>query len=211
LQQVAAWLFLQVDLGRLPCLQTLPFLTSSMLRTTMGYLVQDGSKRLLVAPLISRLLRCSDADAVALKQFFSTSHTNVQPNLYFSTLLELNIELSEFWGTTTPAPPSVYADQSNALYFTVNVSGLMDAAWSKWPRYTPDQYANTFPNTANTSLLLVNGNLDPATTLLCVEQALPRLIPDADVSTPTLRQNSFQTFSMVPYRYVDIPTGVLAV
>jgi len=69
-------LYEQIRSGRLPCADQLGAAVlngTELIQETFGYFLEDPIQRLLIAPAVSRLLRCNRDDVKALKKMFSQS------------------------------------------------------------------------------------------------------------------------------------------
>jgi len=164
-------LFEAVRNQSLPCLDYLPRLNPSELRSVLTFVV-DRDFRILVPPIISRLLRCNAADVKALQLLFGPrlDKTSFAGS---SLILGTNILVSEMLTMkNTPLPTVEEVQQiTDDAFFAFGGSPDYRKFYDFWDRYTPDKYYNKYPNALEKPVLLLNGHLDGATGLHWASQA----------------------------------------
>lgn len=171
--------FARIDDGSL-CDGAFPFLDRPLLRLVLGFLETDSSVRVLIPGLIYRLHRCDANDQAVLWTFFeamqqmsggggASTPLPEGATLDASLTLGLHVILAELLGSMSYADVQAIAD---AAYFSTDGSpGMLQVAESGvWPVVPDDGYMNRWAETA-TPLLMLNGTLDPQTTLAMAEPA----------------------------------------
>lgn len=154
--------------GRLECNNQLAkAVTAEQLRTVFGMLVQDAQLRLLILPVVRRMLRCNERDVAALDTLFSVTAQppSLSVPILSNDLLMFNIGYSELWDYQhSPLTATQLRDMQLGLYFSSNSGGeqIMEAAAA--PAFSPynDSLTNSYPDT-RVNLLMVQGALDPQT------------------------------------------------
>ncbi|KAK1929838.1 hypothetical protein P3T76_014684 [Phytophthora citrophthora] len=160
---------------------------SSILRRTLGSLLQSASTRTLIPPLVYRLSRCAAKDFDVLTHFFTSFYeylaSGSEDDAFSSTLLYYLIVFSEMWEIPQPSISEMvsrftnaritngasYADIPQYCAFSREVSPVCDqfdvGSYSgNGIIYERDQYWNksaTIPSQA--SVLLLSSKLDPQT------------------------------------------------
>lgn len=130
---------------------------------------------LAIAPILYRFYRCSSSDVTELQHWLmqQAQITPKQPSTESaadenSLVLFWNIALSELWSLpNTSAPSSEWLAQVvNSTLFNINIPFLFQNASQIWPTYPLDEYnLRGWAFNFSQPLLLLNGNLDPATPL----------------------------------------------
>ncbi|MBU1510339.1 alpha/beta hydrolase [Myxococcota bacterium] len=187
--------FAKVDAGTL-CDGEYPFLDRPLLRQVLAMMEADFSLRPLIGALLYRLNRCDESDKGVLDYFISILSGAKRGNKIFdiqnstsrldaSYTLGTNIITSELLGTLSLAEVQAIED---AAFFSSDgsVDMVRMSAEEIWPKYGDDGHMNRFGATS-TPLLMLNGLLDPQTTLAMA-------VPARDYYT-----GANQTFVEVPY------------
>jgi pimeloyl-ACP methyl ester carboxylesterase len=171
----------EMDLNQQNCINTYFTkyqLTSSTIRSIFFSMFQFAISyydRTVIPAVIFRLNRCNNDDVAALDFFFkaqglssdssnNSSQSNSNGSVPYSNALYYNIVFSELW---------LYSNQSEVDQLTLNVwqnATLIAPALNPdiialrqaWPKYALDEYRYRL---ANSSVLMVSGQLDGATPL----------------------------------------------
>ncbi|MFT3774235.1 MAG: alpha/beta fold hydrolase [Minicystis sp.] len=158
-------LYASLDNGHCPALADLG-VDRELLRVILGEILNDWNGRLAIAPIIHRLERCDQADIDAFVHFvgvvFGAPDAPPDPMLSaWSFPLGNNITFSEMW-TDPPPTASALIAASEATAISKGIS-LGDASvFPLWPRYPRDEYFGQWGDN-NLPMLMLNGDLDPAT------------------------------------------------
>ncbi|CAF4778633.1 unnamed protein product [Rotaria sp. Silwood1] len=168
-----------LDLNKQICINTYFSqykINSNKMRSTLFFLFQSALRyfdRTIIPAFIFRLNRCNQEDVDALDFFFQTqgfstsSSNNMSSNdenlaLLNSNVLFSNIVFSELWLSLNQS--AIDQETLNALYNATIMSredsSDVIALRSAWPKYSLDEYRY---RVANSSLLMISGQLDPAT------------------------------------------------
>jgi len=174
-----------------------------MVRQFLGMAGADRMLRVLIPALVYRMHRCDDNDKEVLIYFFDAIQQMMggggflefienYEDLASSSTLGTNIIISELVGERSLQEVQQIVDEA---YFSTDASPLMKEIElsGEWPKYPDDGHMNRFGESA-TPLLMMNGSLDPQTTMA---MALP---------TGEFYTGAHQTFVEFPYA----PHGVLA-
>ncbi len=141
----AEQLFSQLRNSTLPCLARLP--TEKLdqppnlyFSKLLGLLLESDQERVIIAPLIFRLLRCNEQDVLALSQLITivnqTQVSVLAPG--FSWILFLNVALSEmYYPKPIPSESELIQQEEEVLFrsslgITVSQRRLFDV-WDKYP------------------------------------------------------------------------------
>jgi hypothetical protein len=176
-------LYEQIRSGGLPCANQLGAALNGtqLIQETFGFFLEDPVQRLLIAPAVSRLLRCNRDDVRALKKMFSQSlavnvsngslrgalwRPRADESVAGNGLLAFNIltgDMLDFAHTpiTTEQQSSIQRD----LRFNLGNAGtgILDLIRStEFPIYPRSPLANSYPDTS-VPLILTSGDLDPQT------------------------------------------------
>jgi len=147
---------------------------------TLYNLITDFAKRPIFPAFLFRLARCNADDIKALKAFFGLPPVGAaaarSSRLGFSEGLSANIISSEMYtGLTSPATT---CDGLNTLsqsdYVATFEPGQICQYRQVWNKYTPDSYLNEFASNVSFPVLLLNGDLDPATPFYWAEHAITK-------------------------------------
>jgi pimeloyl-ACP methyl ester carboxylesterase len=177
-------ILIELDLNRQKCVNTYFSqyqLTSDKLRGLFFSMMQSGEQymdRTVIPAVVFRLNRCNEEDVIVLTFFFRTTlGTAVQvrevhnsPGLTYSRILNFNIVQSERW----LAPNESEVDINTIVTWhkaTIMAPELPQQYISlrpKWPKYQLDQYHDQIASYS--PVLMLSGQLDPATTLDQVTQ-----------------------------------------
>jgi pimeloyl-ACP methyl ester carboxylesterase len=134
------------------------------LKQAFSRLLRKTDLRPLVPALVYRLLRCSPDDKKAFSHLLQALQAlPPEPAEAFSTLLYLNVALSELW-PASPKTPAEYDAIDASLLIAPGNTGYFQQLWDVWPRPPLDQYAGHVAGTS-TPLLLLQGGLDPQTNI----------------------------------------------
>jgi pimeloyl-ACP methyl ester carboxylesterase len=173
--------FDRADAGTL-CNGAFPFLDRPTLRLVLAMLEMDASTRVLIPALVYRLTRCDANDRAVLEYFVQTLQQAMggaslplspsfvgEDQLDGSMTLGTHVIVAELLGTKTHAEVQAIVD---AAYFSADASpSMLEMAESgAWPVTPDDGYMNRWGETA-TPLLMLNGTLDPQTTLAMAQPA----------------------------------------
>jgi pimeloyl-ACP methyl ester carboxylesterase len=150
------------------------FLDRPTARMVFGFLEMDSMTRVLIPALVYRAFRCDPGDRAVLELFFQQISQGLgysalapqfvgQDQLDGSMTLGTNIIVAELLGSMSYEEVQAIAD---AAFFSVDASpSMLKAAEQQvWPVYPDDGYMNRWGETA-TPMLMLNGTLDPQTTL----------------------------------------------
>lgn len=169
----------EIDANQQKCINTYLTkynLTSTSIKMVFFKLFQFTTTDGTVLPaIIFRLNRCNEEDLIALNFFFKTQSSSTvsskqllskatEPFVAFSTVLYNNIGFSELW---------LYLNQSdvdqqmlniwqNSTLISPDLRSDLVATVQEWPKYPLDEYRYRL---ANSSILMMNGQLDSATSL----------------------------------------------
>jgi hypothetical protein len=140
-------------------------ITAEQLRGQFGMMIMDPQLRLLILPVLTRILRCNDADVAALDFFFAEKASPSLPTVMSNELLMFTVGYSELWAYQhTPLDAAQLRNMQLGMYFASDSGGqqILDAASA--PGFSPynDTLVNSYPDT-NVNLLMVQGALDPQT------------------------------------------------
>ena len=177
-------LYEQIRSGRLPCAAQLGVSVlngTQLIQETFGYFLEDPIQRLLIAPAVSRLLRCNRDDVKALKKMFSQSlavkatsgfssaslwRPRVDQSVAGNGLLAFNILTGDMLDFAhIPITAEQQSSLERDLRFNLGNAGteILDLIRkTKFPKYPRSQLANSYPNTS-VPLILTSGDLDPRT------------------------------------------------
>ena len=161
----------QIDHGHCSALGTREQIRRT-LRMMMGVILDGQPERVLIPAIVSRALRCTEADQKALVYLFnqlngattkarSTAHTNDTPRKPTSSAVLFNhISLSELW--EHPGPSVTESETTTAgLAFSKDVEASLARLATIWPVYRdPDN--STYPQ-SSTPVLVLTGTLDAST------------------------------------------------
>jgi len=160
-----------------------------LFQSIFGYLVSTGDpKRQLIVPILKRFNRCWENDITDLQNLFN--YFNLSPlsevevgdspskNSTYGNMVFLNIGISELFATSSllfSGVPTVqqYLDTEKKFEF-ISSPGTEDIITDSyvWPNYTNlDGNITLLNNNTNTTILFLNGNLDPQTPLDFAEYA----------------------------------------
>jgi pimeloyl-ACP methyl ester carboxylesterase len=114
-----------------------------------------------------RIDRCNADDIAAVKQFLSREFRSPNEALS-SSLLGINIMVSEMFETPFPSKATMLARFDDAV-FPAGV-GLDYDSLASWPRYTPDAFAGVLPE-PQVPVLVLAGGLDSQTPIEVQELA----------------------------------------
>jgi len=187
--------FAKVDAGTL-CDGEFSYIDRPLLRQVLSMMEADFSLRTLIGALLYRMNRCDAGDKAVLNHFISIlsggnggkKRLDIQGSsdrLDASYTLGTNIITSELLGTLSLAEVQAIQD---AAFFSSDGSYdmLRMSAEEIWPKYADDGHMNRFGDSSS-PLLMLNGTLDPQTTLAMA-------VPARDYYT-----GAHQTFVEVPY------------
>lgn len=151
------------------CIDFTMRVSAARLRRTLKRMLGSHQDRNVIPALLYRLHRCDiDKDLQALS-YFVDALDSLEDELPSCTpldseMLMFNTLFSEMWSTVSPTPPEL-EQIFNSTFFA---QGMMDIAFirEQWPLYTPDErYHGKAFRTESTSVLMLNGDLDPDTPL----------------------------------------------
>eukprot|EP01104_Vermistella_antarctica_P019095 TRINITY_DN7323_c0_g1_i1.p1 TRINITY_DN7323_c0_g1~~TRINITY_DN7323_c0_g1_i1.p1 ORF type:complete len:633 (-),score=115.95 TRINITY_DN7323_c0_g1_i1:8-1906(-) len=165
-------LFQELRAGVQQCLNGLgaPLNDNVYLRNVLAGFEDSESNRLLIGPVLKRMLFCSESDQVELKRFVGwvSNQTGYGANSTWKTniLLAANIGLSELFTLQQPAPDATYfSNLDQSLSFSAD-TGIQDSQtlplWNVYDPTTTLGY-NEYPNVTDTPIYMVTGELDPQT------------------------------------------------
>eukprot|EP00005_Dracoamoeba_jomungandri_P012522 CAMPEP_0174275892 /NCGR_PEP_ID=MMETSP0439-20130205/60087_1 /TAXON_ID=0 /ORGANISM="Stereomyxa ramosa, Strain Chinc5" /LENGTH=383 /DNA_ID=CAMNT_0015368065 /DNA_START=813 /DNA_END=1961 /DNA_ORIENTATION=- len=146
-------------------------ITASALRGAFASLLFSEEQRVLIGPLVRRLMRCNSEDMQEINNFVeyfaeaASNQSNSNMSLFFNPLLQMNIALSEMYAMKSPPrSEKYYTDLDKTLFFSAGVSTSLAHTYPYWNKYDPSltKGYNEYP-TSKTALLLLNGELDPQT------------------------------------------------
>jgi len=146
-------------------------ITVEYLRGVFFLSIASEQLRVIIAPLVHRLLRCNSEDKKEIqkmKAYFEMINTNksqVNQTFLSNPLIFLNIALSEMYSIKSPPPnENFYIGLDKTLFFSYDLSTTLASTYPYWNKYDPTQSKgfNEYP-TSKTPLLLLNGELDPQT------------------------------------------------
>jgi hypothetical protein len=156
----------------------------------------DSLARVTIPALVYRAMRCNADDVTAINNLFEAyfggkgglaagDYIDDFGDLDASTTLGTLVLLSELWNFT---PYDQLMDIINAAYFSIDLGAWMGeiSDWGQWPTYPDDGHFGEWPQTAK-PILMLNGTLDPQTTLAMAQPAGEHLTA------------AHQTFVTVPY------------
>lgn len=147
-------------------------LDGDAVRLIAGVLLRDGSFRGAIPAMIHRLARCAPEDAIAfrtLADLLLSEHAGDQRTLRsFAPVLAALVIRSEMWERPEPSESDYFAALRSHAFNAPMAPGSF-AAWNDAPRYARDALVGEYADTS-TPLLMLNGTLDPQTTM---EDALP--------------------------------------
>jgi len=178
-------------------------LDRTTLRNVLGYMEMDWLARILVPATAYRIYRCNEADVAAINNLFDTlfgksgyisgddDYIENFDDLDASSTLGMLVLLSELWNNT---PLDQIMDIVNAAYFSIDLGPMTAeiAESGSWPTYGDDGYIDKWAQT-DIPMLMLNGTLDPQTTLEMAQPAGDHF------------KGSYQTFVTMP----QSPHGVI--
>jgi len=190
-------------------------INSSVLATIFYTYLQDETLRIFIPPIIYRMTRCNEYDQEVLlsvwslwviNTIFLTSDIEAQG---ISLGLNHNIALSEMWyGSSASDPGPTYDELIEAENTYFFVDGMDPIAvkrkyWDIWNRYTPNPLVYNKYADPPIPMLLLNGDLDPATPIkgaLIAAQAYGADI-DGELASGTTTSNNryFLTIPNAPH------------
>lgn len=161
--------FEKIDNGDI-CEPLKGLVTRQSLRNMSAELVGDYWGRQLYPALLYRINRCSPKDIEVLSNLFQEDDEPETEDeiLSFSQNLNTNIVVNELIGGKSLA--QVKAETKT--YFAATdetVEHYQSLEKTKWPQYPTDQYTHKWAET-DVPLLIINGDLDPATPLAYAQQ-----------------------------------------
>ncbi len=149
-------------------------------RLILGYMEMDSLVRVLIPPLIYRANRCNAADVEAINNLLNVLFGKggyFTPDDYLDDFDDLDasytlgtlVLLSELWDNT---PLQDLQDIVDAAYFSLDEGPFEGeiAQSGQWPTYGDDGYFDQLADT-DVPLLMLNGTLDPQTTLAMAQPA----------------------------------------
>ncbi|KAH3746084.1 alpha/beta hydrolase fold [Pelomyxa schiedti] len=140
------------------------------LEMLFSLLLENDVARVFVPVIVFRLNRCNEDDIAALNYLMksTSAHLTARDTPLIpadNLLLCINIVASEMLSFGTPADVKTLTEQSMSFYFATFAPEQMRIWYEYWTRYPLDEYAQKLPNVDGLPLLMLNGNLDPATPL----------------------------------------------
>ncbi|KNC82650.1 hypothetical protein SARC_05071 [Sphaeroforma arctica JP610] len=163
-------------------------LSAEGLRVMLGKLVTDEYYRIVVPPLVQKLMRCSDRDQVELKRAFAWFDrsvgrlafwgvgagpvdervTTANSTLNYNPITHTNLVVSEMYALEHPAPDAeVIAAMSDNLLFSLDYSAGYSNSYESWIRYNRKRSPGygRYPATKGIrpTMLLLSGTLDAFT------------------------------------------------
>jgi hypothetical protein len=155
--------------GELPCAAVLNQ-TFDALRQLFGNWIAVVSERVLIPPILMRMLRCDPIDQQVIRFMVETllaegnSPRTQNATMIINPIVNLNIGLSELYSNQNPLPNlQEQIDLDQSLLFSGDIQTQFTTAYPIWQEYPPDQFRNLFPNTS-IPVLVLEGELDPQTT-----------------------------------------------
>ena len=156
-------------------------LTAENLPEVLDRLVNTWEQRVAIPAVIYRIARCSPADVAALSHLMGSGYLDTglggSPG-NDSMLMTVNIIFSELWmGGNVPS--DIDCDAIDAFTFASLVAGgvakLYCPGYEQWHTYAADKYVGQYPAVKPGQVLLLNGDLDPATPIFWMEHAAAQL------------------------------------
>eukprot|EP00005_Dracoamoeba_jomungandri_P006342 CAMPEP_0174261752 /NCGR_PEP_ID=MMETSP0439-20130205/12040_1 /TAXON_ID=0 /ORGANISM="Stereomyxa ramosa, Strain Chinc5" /LENGTH=529 /DNA_ID=CAMNT_0015346299 /DNA_START=51 /DNA_END=1640 /DNA_ORIENTATION=- len=157
-----------VQSGKDDCTKKFNFTTTALRRAFVS-LLESREQRLIIPPLINRLIRCNPQDIEEIKNYikYQEQMAEKKAQLNITTIqngaLMLNIMTSELYSMRDPPPSGkYYIDLDKTLFFSADASTALALTYPLWNKYDPyatqgfDQYPES-----KIPLLLLNGELDP--------------------------------------------------
>jgi pimeloyl-ACP methyl ester carboxylesterase len=136
-----------------------------------GLIFFSWDERVLVPAVLHRLDRCRPRDVTALQNFAEVVLSPRPITIYDrlqAPLLGLHIGLSELW--TEPSPPlDELLEVIEGATFSTELAARFGPRRQDWPRYQPDELDGRWAEFSG-PMLLINGTLDPATTIELAEE-----------------------------------------
>jgi len=168
-----AALYTSLEAGHCPELGALG-LDRRALRTVLGVMLNDWNARLAIPAVIARAERCDPADVAAMEHLVGAlfGAPGDPPSAFleaWSFPLQNNIVFSEMWSDPPPAPEAIVA-AADATRIAQGVSIIDAAVFPAWPRYERDELVGAWGDN-DLPMLMMNGDLDPATPLSIAEAA----------------------------------------
>lgn len=147
-----------------------------LLRRALGQMMMNAMTRSLVWPTLARVERCNEADQKAIEKLFAKYHgadgTDVPIFMrHYSFPLANNIAFSELW-TKEPITKKDLADIRNRAIVSRDVTEQLATQLGLWPTYPKDEFVDAFAR-PQVPMLMMNGTLDPATTIERVRPVVP--------------------------------------
>ncbi len=160
-------LYAKIDEGHCPSLGELGP-PRVLLRRALGQMLMSASARTLVWPALARAERCDEDDQAALRQLLE-AHFGGEPGevplfaRHYSFVLANNIAFSELW-TTEPITKKTLADIRDRAIMSRDVTEQLQLHMGLWPTYPKDGFVGVLAK-PQVPMLMMNGTLDPATTI----------------------------------------------
>jgi len=161
--------FEKIDTGNI-CKPLKKLITRQSLRNKSAELIGDYWGRQLYPALLYRINRCAPKDIAILSNLFQEDDEpeTADEKLSFSHNLNTNIIVNELIGGKSLAQ----VEGETRTYFAApdeTLEQYQSLEKNKWPLYPTDQYTHQWAET-DTPLLIINGDMDPATPLAFAQQ-----------------------------------------
>lgn len=159
-------LFDRLDAGHCPEMAALGYTRAGLRQLFAATIFFSWEERVLVPAIAIRLDRCAEADVAALRTLATSAFAPRTPTIherYQAPVLGVHIGLSELWTTPGPSVAEATAVIDGAL-FSTEVGARYTPLAGVWPTYAPDALDGAWADT-DVPLLMMNGTLDPATTV----------------------------------------------
>ena len=150
--------------------------SSNSWKSIFGASLKNYYSRVLIPSLLYRLHRCKDTDKAIINKYVGNMSSLgfsfkewVDPESLNSDILYYNIVFSELWKGNSLE--DIREIENNSLF----LSGSMEPTYQaytngNWKTYQDDGSFRKFPNNSKIPILMLNGDLDPQTSL---EMAYP--------------------------------------
>lgn len=137
------------------------------LQTFLGtQLMLNWAGRVLAPAILYRLERCEPADVAALQHavgLIIAALATIVEDPYYSRALGHHIKLSELWKAPHPSLAETEALVAGAVFSVASTLELLELE-AIWPSYPIEPWEEVFA-TSELPMLMINGELDPATPL----------------------------------------------
>jgi pimeloyl-ACP methyl ester carboxylesterase len=162
------------------CVEITQHIPIPYLKSVVGMVLMYPPYNTLVAPVTQRLVRCTPEDVNAFWMFLNYFYgedglfTGISSEPSWSSLLNMLVRYSELWFSETYPDEAAMKEhwaafEADSLFGSSGRSGLYEHALVDEILYADEDYDDAWAETA-TPMLMLQGDLDPATELTGADQ-----------------------------------------